>query len=283
MKTITALAFLVAAASSQAVILYSTGFESPWAAGTNGSSVISAANTAQGWASGSTGATVVANGQTNAGGVTAYAGTQMMRMTTSTAAGNANWAWKDLSGGWASRPSGDNTLHAQTKAFIPTGNNRTTTYGIQAYTTAVDVVGEILFVPNYDASNSFIYLASGTWNDTTTFNYIGYTIPKATLRGAWFGLDLYTNMATSTASGFLTLGSTTYYLGSVALDPTQTNVGIGDLDFFAGNPSSGSQTGTTAAANSVYFDNYGVETVPEPATMAALGLGLAAVIRRRKK
>lgn len=41
--------------------------------------------------------------------------------------------------------------------------------------------------------------------------------------------------------------------------------------------------GSSSFPHSAYYDNFRVRCVPEPATMAALGLGLLAVTRRRKK
>jgi len=42
------------------------------------------------------------------------------------------------------------------------------------------------------------------------------------------------------------------------------------------------RAGTSSFPNSVYYDNFAAEAVPEPATLAILGLGLAAFARRRK-
>jgi hypothetical protein len=50
---------------------------------------------------------------------------------------------------------------------------------------------------------------------------------------------------------------------------TGATLSLGAVDLYANNTSS------------VFYDNLNV--VPEPATMAALGLGLAALLRRRRK
>ena len=42
------------------------------------------------------------------------------------------------------------------------------------------------------------------------------------------------------------------------------------------------RAGSANFQNSVYYDNFAAEAVPEPATLAILGLGLAAFARRRK-
>ncbi len=270
-----ALACLTAGANAQSI--YSTNFDS-WSAGTNGTSVTASANAGQGWDPTSTGATIVANGQTNAGGVTALSGNQMLRMTVGNGSTASNFAWKDISGDWASRTSGNNVVHSSVSFFIPGGNNRSTYYGLAAYSTNVDLLAELVFQPNYDASNSSLFFDNGV-------DGVGWTIPKTSMRGAWNKLDMYLDFDNLIGEALLTVGTTTLDLGGFALDPTAAANPLGDIDFFAGNATS--QTGTSAAATSVYFDNFSIEAtnhvVPEPASMAALGLGAFGMIARRRR
>lgn len=270
-----ALACLAAGANAQSI--YSTNFDN-WSAGTNGTSVTASANAGQGWDPTSAGATIVANGQTNAGGVTALSGNQMLRMTVGNSSTASNFAWKDISGAWASRASGNNVVHSSVSFFIPTGNNRSTYYGLAAYSTNVDLLAELVFQPNYDSTNSSLFFDNGT-------DGVGWTIPKTSMRGAWNKLDMYLDFDNLIGEALLTVGTTTLDLGGFALDPTAAANPLGDIDFFAGNSSS--QTGTSAAATSVYFDNFSIEAtnhvVPEPATMAALGFGAFGMIARRRR
>lgn len=72
----------------------------------------------------------------------------------------------------------------------------------------------------------------------------------------------------------------TLFNGSGNLRTTnETNVTIDYMGlFYANNGGTGS-----ALTGNVYFDNMSIEAVPEPATLTILGLGVAALLRRRKK
>lgn len=74
--------------------------------------------------------------------------------------------------------------------------------------------------------------------------------------------------------------NTTLFNGSGNLRGTnETNVKIDYMGlFYASNGGSGS-----ALTGNVYFDDFSIEAVPEPATLTVLGLGAAALLRRRKK
>jgi len=60
---------------------------------------------------------------------------------------------------------------------------------------------------------------------------------------------------------------------------TGSTQSIGAVDLYANSPDD--LTGGNTVP--VFFDNMSLQPVPEPATMAALGLGCAALIRRRKR
>jgi len=65
-----------------------------------------------------------------------------------------------------------------------------------------------------------------------------------------------------------------------------TSVGVINLGVFASNIAyvlGTTDAGTANGKNSVVWDNFTATPVPEPATMAALGLGAAALLRRRRK
>jgi hypothetical protein len=266
MKQLALLSMLAVAAAAHSQTLYSTNFDN-LAAGTNGATMSS-----QGWQydGSSSSFTVVKNGQTNAGGVTALSGTQMLRATTTTLNSSNNWGWRDLGGAWDSRTLGHNTLHTSVSFFVPADNSRTSTYGLQAYTPDLDLLASITFRPNYNGTHAVIALGN-----------TGVGIPVASFKGVWSSFDLFINADTATAYGIANIGGQFFNLGSKAVDPSKVSLGISEVDFFAGN-SGVTQTGTTAAANSVYFDNFKVEAVPEPSTIAALSLGALAFLRRRK-
>lgn len=101
---------------------------------------------------------------------------------------------------------------------------------------------------------------TGTWSTVA-----GFTAASNT----WHEVKLV--MAYTSA----TTGTMQRYLNGVAVGtPTVLSSAFTDADLYA-------STGGALSRN-VNFDDYKLEVVPEPATMAALGLGLATVARRRK-
>jgi len=75
------------------------------------------------------------------------------------------------------------------------------------------------------------------------------------------------------------------FAGTVATLSIDTNFDlVMDQTYSADYFSAGYGNGAGLAAyGDARIDNYGINAVPEPATMAALGLGVAALIRRRKR
>jgi hypothetical protein len=86
--------------------------------------------------------------------------------------------------------------------------------------------------------------------------------------GQWHNIKLEMTYATATTGTVKSFLNGNQVGGSVAITEA-----FSDVDMYAGLRTAGTDAS---------FDNYKLEVVPEPATMAALGLGLAAMARRRK-
>ena len=252
MLATTGLVALVSAANAQ--VLYSTSFEAP----TFVSGALYNGVTGQdGWTSTSTVPAIS----------TAFArtGTQSLnhgtRTQTATGAALGRWSWKDITAGWNSAvANGKTILNSSVWVLIPaTGAAQNQEVGIQLYANGgADVVGAITY-------NPFLNRISGQGQTTG-----GTATLSSSLRGSWFQLGLSADIVSNLVSVQLN-GST---LGSFAF----TTENFSDMDIFTFSPAS-----TVSTGGSVYWDDYSVEAVPEPATMAALGLGVAAMLRRRKK
>lgn len=122
---------------------------------------------------------------------------------------------------------------------------------------------------------------SQTINDGRWFRFGGSQTANGTVTaGRWWSVTLeYDKAGAGTRAGSITNGVNTYNVSATGLglsnDPSaqafyRFNVRT-VTDFRPGGP-----------ASEWYVDNFSVEAVPEPATMAVLGLGALAVIRRRR-
>jgi len=246
---------LSAVAASQAVVLYSTSFEAPTF---TVAPLFNGVSGQDGWESTST-VPAITNTIARTGSQSLVHGT---RTQTASSTGSLNrFTWKDISSAWAAAATAGNTvINTSVWCFIPaTGTAQNQNIGIQLYANAGGaIVGQITYNP---ATNLIVTFGeAGTGN---AFNVTG------SFRGAWTQFGLSANTAT---------GLVTASVNGVNLTPqTFTSTNFSDMDIFTGSPAGIASTGVNVA-----WDDYSVEAVPEPATMAALGLGLAAVARRRK-
>ncbi|OJU65700.1 MAG: hypothetical protein BGO01_01965 [Armatimonadetes bacterium 55-13] len=128
-----------------------------------------------------------------------------------------------------------------------------------------------------DASDAFNPSASGIttryriW-DADTAN--GWVDLGAAVTGGWHHLSI---LSTGTAFEYRLDG------GLVYTDSTYSASGFEDLRTTFVQAYNFGDSQFTAQNYSVYWDNISAQPVPEPATMAALGFGALALLRRRKK
>ncbi len=275
MKITLVFASLAMVGASYSQVLYQTGFEAPFSAGTNGSNI----NGQQTWTGFGTSANlkVAANGQVIAGGVTAAAGTQMLALTTPTSSSNSGWAGKDITAAWAGRTAGNNNFHTSMQVFVPTGNVRSTIFGIQIYNTALKVIGEWYLRPRDSSGNFYFQFDTIDAAQTALVDGFAYNL-NPSLKGKWNTIDLYLNQDTLKMSCYMNGSS----LGTANVDPV---LGITPLQFTLATAQNAgtTQVGTTAPNAYVYMDNYLAEAVPEPGSLIAIGAALTALIARRRK
>lgn len=231
--------------------LYTTSFESPFTPG--------AINGQQGWQASSSAPAIT----TSTGGVTPHTGTQMLSMPM-VAAGGGRYAWTDLTAAFNNRTPGNDLITASVWFWVPSTVTDNTEFGFSAFTDdGLGTDGEVLEVEaNVNTGTILLYDASSTAiNSNVTFT-----------RDAWNRLDLVLNYQTGVYGGRLN-GS------DIGVTSTFNNAfGVIDIDL-NNYRTTGTQTG------GAFFDDYSVTatTVPEPATIAGLGIAALALIRRRRK
>ena len=187
---------------------------------------------------------------------------------------NASWTFGDLNGG--SALAFDPAVTAVTASsdfmFAPGGGSNSGAIGLDLYGTG-GRYARILA----RGDGAVLFSAPTTSGALATF-VSTFTVSSS----AWFNLQVIQTYVNATSSVFsfavngvnLTSGTSTvaYTLNNAG------GVGLTDADL---HMTTFSGTFPTLAAD-YYADNYRVEAVPEPASMAALGLGLVAIIRRRR-
>lgn len=211
----------------------------------------------------------------------AKTGSKSLKVQRSAAAGSS-WLWGDLNGG-AGIPYNplQKTVFGTADFFLPTGADNNAFFGFDVYSASTRIgaigllgdgrllaygtgsTGTTGFFTFSDASGAPLTLAKGAWNNLTTkVEYSSAT--SAVVSYLINGVDF---------TGFSFTASTT---GT----PAVTDPLIADFDIWTATFNTGLSGADTASA---YVDNYKVVTIPEPATLLAIGVGLTGLLARRKK
>lgn len=110
------------------------------------------------------------------------------------------------------------------------------------------------------------------------------TLPFELQSETWYTLRLVADYPTQTARAYVGLrGSDLVEVGSPRVFHLFSFSSFDSVSFWQDNLPGTVSGVSTAVSTMGYFDNYSVQAVPEPGTMAALALGAAALVRRRAK
>lgn len=194
------------------------------------------------------------------------------------ATSGAAWHLGDLNGGAALPYDPAVTKYTYSADFFMASNNSNGgAIGLDLYTAGFARMARLLI----RADGAVIATAPNTSGVLSSFVFT-----NTVTRNSWNSLQITQVMNSATSSTFsfavnglaVTSGtSTVSYTLNNAAGVTATDADVQMTNFtVAGAPA-------VTLSDDYYVDNYRVEAVPEPATMTALGLGAAALLRRRKK
>ncbi len=153
----------------------------------------------------------------------------------------------------------------------------------RAYSSAAQsgyAAGNAIFsAPSLNNSHSYYasYFTGGTVPaaQTTLFPTQRGTAPNGTLGFGWH------EMVVEKAYGFATWSVDGLQIARI--DLSTVNLSGSNILFNFSDTNAGISTDPNSFLNAMIVDNVSVTPVPEPATLAALGLGAAALLRRRRK
>lgn len=241
---------LVRSASAAPVVLYETGWEPTPASPAWVAAAVSPQNAWQSAGSSTARIRVTTEGTADATVFgTAYTtpyGSQMVRLTasSSTTAVNAQYAWPDITGAFASRPGGHDRLVASMDMLVPAGGSADASiYGLLGWSGGGNVLDFGLLV---SPSGSFIALLGA---DGASLGEVGAAFPYNT----WFNLAVEVNYQTG---AMLVLLNGTPVAGLSGSNPALVGSALEDVDLYCEND--------TASPNPrvVFADNYRVTVQP---------------------
>lgn len=244
LKYVAAAGALAIACGASGAVVYSTSFEQPTfvAGGLNGQG---------GWVA-------------DAGSITnnparAHTGSQFASMTGAQIGATGKWAWENTSAIGPAQLAINPIIRAS--VWVGMGGDagtRTYTAGLDLYDSFVARIGLV-----YIASDGSVGVVDGAGNATNSA--AGLVNPNV-----YHKLTVEANFATQTVRFF------------VDGNDTGVNGVFSSVDFADADIRGTRTTGTGGAAFVTAFDDYSIENIPAPASLALLGMGLIAGGRRRR-
>jgi hypothetical protein len=249
----------IAVAPAQIGELFFTSYEAPegYVIGQHPAGV-------QGWAAGSGGTTapILVSGNIAHG-----AGNQSLAFDNTT--GVSFYSVRRDLAGWTA--ASGNPIEVSTMLWIDPSTEANRIYGIYMGSGVTSTLGGTVLGLTIDGAGRV--RGGTTWGSTYTAAGQWAQLDPGTYLGRWLTLTLGFNPATGAKTATIQrLGganpsiSNTWFGGAA---PMNVNLGT---DYFA----------TTDRMGVAYFDDLHIVAVPEPGTMAALGLGALALLRRRR-
>jgi hypothetical protein len=257
-RAIASIVFIAGIAGfSEAVTLTSSTFETPFVTGD--------VTGQQGWQ------TELTTGTATVSTDHAFGGTQSLKETSS--ANDASFAWTNFS--YSPATNANKVFLAETQVWLGPSTAQGAA-GIDLYhSTATDVTEVTAAMIATDTGQLLIGGTDGV--DTGFFSFTGG--PTANFN-AWNQVDLLIDYTTPSAPHY------SAFLNGVGVDATASGLSLFSNESTLTDADLAVYGGATGDPDAVaYFDNYSVTTstpAPEPATLAALGLGLVALVRRKK-
>jgi hypothetical protein len=166
---------------------------------------------------------------------------------------------------------GANAVTISSDIYVPSGNGADRLFGLYLSSSATGTLGSTVLGLSIGSNGAV--RAGKTWSATYGAATIG-TAATGSFADRWLNISLTfdpaTFVGTTTISGFGAGQSAITSSFTAVTAPLNINV---DADYLT----------SASAAGTAYFDNLSVSAVPEPASMAALGLGVAALLRKKRK